>query len=107
MREHSRACSEGRGAFLDSRFGAEQIHLQALGTRPSHLRRGLARRLCQWGMGRAARDGVVITLLASPMGRGVYPRFGFEELGTITAQVEGKEERTHLYAMAWDPKTRV
>lgn len=52
----------------------------------------------------AARDGVVVTLLASPMGRGVYPRLGFEELGTVTAQVEGEDEKTHLYAMAWDPK---
>lgn len=103
-REHFRAYYEGRTAFLDSRFGTEQMHLQALGTHPSYLRRGLARRLCQWGMDQAARDGAVVTLVASPMGRNVYPRLGFEELGIITVQVEGEEEKTELTAMAWDPK---
>lgn len=83
--------------MLDSRFGAEQAHLQALGTHPSYLRRGLARRLCRWGMDQAARDGVVVTLLASPMGRGVYPRLGFDELGTITAQVDGGGGRDNAF----------
>lgn len=64
------------------------MHLQALGTHPLFPRRGLARDLCRWGMDRAARDGVVVALLASPMGRGVYPRFGFEELGSVTAHVD-------------------
>ena len=104
VKEHSRAGSEGQKRFLDPRFGTEQIHLQALGTHPSFARRGLARALCRWGMDRAARDGVAATLMASPMGRGVYPRLGFEELGSVTAQVAGEDEKTHLYAMAWDPR---
>ena len=45
-----------------------------------------------------------MTLLASPMGRLVYPRLGFKELGQATAQVPGEEERTFLYAMAFEPK---
>lgn len=77
------------------------MHLQALGTHPLFLRRGLARAMCGWGMRRAAGDGVAVTLLASPMGRRVYPRFGFEELGMVRARVDGEEEGTELYAMAW------
>lgn len=55
-------------------------------------------------MEQAARDGVVVTLMASPMGRLVYPRLGFKELGEVTAQVPGEAERTFLYAMAYDHK---
>ncbi|KAF8138096.1 hypothetical protein K438DRAFT_1996415 [Mycena galopus ATCC 62051] len=101
---YARACDEAHEKFLDAPHGTEQIHLQALGTHPSFTRRGLARVLCRWGMDRAAADGVVVTLLASPMGRGVYPRFGFEELGVVEAREEGKEERTALCAMRWDPR---
>lgn len=105
MKEHSRANAEGHRRFLDARFGTEQIRLQALGTHPMFLRRGLAAALCRWGMDRAAGDGVAVTLMASPMGRGVYPRLGFEELGCVTAQVDGEDEKTHLYAMAWQPES--
>lgn len=73
---------------------------------PSFTQRGLARRLCQWGQDRAARDGVVVTLAAAPMARSFYPRFGFRELGMVTAQVEGEEERAFLWPMMWDPATQ-
>ncbi|KAJ4394402.1 hypothetical protein N0V93_003619 [Gnomoniopsis smithogilvyi] len=104
MTEHSRAADEAHEKFLDPLYGTNQIHLQALGTHPSFTHRGLARALCQWGQDRAARDGTVITLSAAPMGRSVYPRFGFRELGMVTAQVEGEETRTHLWPMVWEPK---
>ncbi|ROV91235.1 hypothetical protein VPNG_09696 [Cytospora leucostoma] len=38
--EHSRACDEGHEMFLDTLFGTEQVHLQALGTHPLYLREG-------------------------------------------------------------------
>lgn len=35
------------------------------------------------------RDGVVATVLAAPMARAVYPRFGFKELDMVTAHIGG------------------
>lgn len=84
--EHARAAGEGHERYLGA---AEQIHLQALGTRPSLARRGLARGLVRWGTERAVREGVVATVLAAPMARAVYPRFGFQELGMVTAHIGG------------------
>lgn len=99
---HARAADEGQRKFLHPRYGTEQIHLQALGTHPSFTRRGLARELCRWGMDRAAGDSIVATLLAAPVARQVYARFGFEELGLVTVRVEGQGEGTCLTPMAWD-----
>ncbi|KAF3764966.1 hypothetical protein M406DRAFT_322815 [Cryphonectria parasitica EP155] len=101
---HARAADEGHARYLDPVYGIDQIYLQALGTHPSFTRRGVARGLVRWGMDRAVRDGVVAVLQAAPMARAVYPRFGFEELGMVTAQVEGEEEKTFLWPMVWDPK---
>lgn len=102
---YSRASEEGHAKLPNARYGTEQIHLQALGTHPLMTRRGLARRLCHWGMGQAAMDGVVATLLAAPLARAVYPRFGFVELGEVEVQVEGEEQRTFLYPMVWGPRS--
>lgn len=104
VKAHSRAVDEGHEKFIDARYGTEQCYLNALGTHPSMTRRGLARRLCRWGMDEAARDGVVVTLQSAPLARRVYPYFGFVELGEVKAQVEGEEECTFLYPMVWDPK---
>lgn len=102
--EHARAAHEGHATLLSTRYGTEQIHLQALGTHASVTGRGLARRLCRWGMDLATRDGVAaVTLQAAPLARAVYPRFGFVELGTVKVQVAGEEACTFLYPMAWEP----
>lgn len=54
-------------------------------------------------MDHAAKDGVVATLQAAPLARGVYPRLGFVELGEVKVQVEGDEQCTFLYPMVWNP----
>ncbi|KAF7344603.1 putative gnat family protein [Mycena sanguinolenta] len=96
---YAHACDEAHEKYLIPQHGTAQIHLQALGTHPSFTRRGLAKALCRWGMDCADRDGVVATLVASPMGRSVYPRFGFEELGVVQAMDEGGVHGPALCAM--------
>ncbi|KAJ6488017.1 hypothetical protein C8R45DRAFT_1074476 [Mycena sanguinolenta] len=98
---YTRACDEAHEKYLIPQHGTAQIHLQALGTHPSFTRRGLAKALCRWGMDRADKDGIVATLVASPMGRDVYPRFGFEELGVVQAIDEEGERGPTLSAMRW------
>lgn len=85
-------------------YTTEHIHLQALGTLSEFQRRGHGSVLVRWGMERAAQDGVVATLMASPMGRNVYPRLGWEELGEFKAQAHDEEEHTFLYPMVYDPR---
>ena len=106
---HGTALSEsaqaGQRRYLAA-YTTEHIHLQALGTLARFQRRGYGSVLVRWGMERATRDGVVATLLASPMGRLVYPRLGWEELAEVKVQVPGEEEHTFLYPMVYDPKKR-
>lgn len=54
------------------------IDLDILGVHPSYQRRGLASKLLHWGLKRADQEGVETYLAASPDGKPVYERNGFE-----------------------------
>ncbi|KAI2785978.1 hypothetical protein POX_h09743 [Penicillium oxalicum] len=53
-------------------------YLDILGVHPSYQRRGLASKLLHWGLKRADQEGVETYLAASPDGKPVYERNGFE-----------------------------
>lgn len=52
-----------------------------LGVDPEYQRRGIARLLLQWGLGRAAREGLPVHLSATPDGASLYSRLGFRSVG--------------------------
>lgn len=58
--------------------------LDVLATNPKHHRRGAAKLLLQWGLDRADQAGWETYVEASPMGRGVYPRFQFKLIKTFS-----------------------
>jgi hypothetical protein len=87
-------------------FGLYQMHLQMLGTHPDYRRLGAAAKLVRWGMERAWKDQVVITLLAGGAGYPLYKSLGFEDLGAEDARVPGEEESVSFNVMVYRPPFR-
>ncbi|CCT63719.1 uncharacterized protein FFUJ_05126 [Fusarium fujikuroi IMI 58289] len=81
------------------RFGSEQIPLWEVVTHPDFRRRGAASMICEWGQKEADKDGKSLSLLATPMGKGLYLKLGYHVLGSVVVQVEGEEERVVFDAM--------
>lgn len=59
--------------------------------------------ICEWGQKEADRDRNSSSLLATPMGKGLYLKLGYCVLGGVVVgvvvQVEGEEERVVFDAM--------
>jgi hypothetical protein len=87
-------------------FGLCQMHLQMLGTHPEYRRLGAAAKLVRWGVERAWKDQVVITLLAGGAGYALYKSMGFEDLGAEVARVPGEEESVSFNVMVYRPPFR-
>ncbi|KAI8724206.1 N-acetyltransferase domain-containing protein [Fusarium sp. LHS14.1] len=97
------ALKESNQKYL-SQFGSNQIKLQVLGTLPEYRRQGFASQLCRWGMERAARDRVAMTLSASPQGYPLYAGLGFRKLGQQVINAPGEEESLVVDCMAFEPE---
>ncbi|KAK3297301.1 acyl-CoA N-acyltransferase [Chaetomium fimeti] len=70
----------GAQAEQHERFMGRRAHwyLELISTKAEVKGRGTGRRLVQWGLERVDGDGAVAYLEASPQGRGLFERFGFE-----------------------------
>lgn len=102
-REHIAAYKKAMASSFEeyfARYGQEQLHLWMLITHPNFRRRGAGTQLCNWGVEEAARrGGVILTVMASPMGKSLYEYLGYSLVGTVTAQVEGEEEKVDIFAL--------
>lgn len=76
----------------------ERWHLDGLAVDPSYQRRGIGRKLMEWGMERSKEEGVPITLTASPAGLSLYQSIGFKEV-QLNDIGNGITERS----MIWSP----
>ena len=56
---------------------------------PDHQRKGIGRRLLDWGIEHARQDGKDIYLMAKPAGKALYLGAGFEEIGFTGAELIG------------------
>ncbi|XXG99224.1 hypothetical protein Hte_005561 [Hypoxylon texense] len=104
LRAHRAATMRARKEFFVDAYGERQISLRQLATLPRYWGRGAGTALLHWGMARSREQGVPITLFAGSMGRSLYEKHGFRELGQAVVQVDGEDERIVESAMAWDPK---
>lgn len=95
MRAHKR---------LFGAIGPEQMHLQILATLPDYQRRGHASALCRSAMELVGRESLKhLSVMASPMGHGLYMWLGFEMAGAFYIQAPGEQERLVLQAMMYKP----
>ena len=95
------AAAEARKHFVEC--GNEQLHLQILGTHPDHRRHGYGKLLCEWGMKRAAEEGLVVTVVAGSNGEHLYRYLGFKCLGSVMAKLPGEEDQVEGTAMIFTP----
>lgn len=95
---YAKALTDGLKKYF-KQFGSEQIPLWEVVTHPDFRNRGAASMICEWGQKEANKDGKRISLLATPMGNGLYLKLGYHVLGSVVVQVEGEEERVVFDAM--------
>jgi GNAT superfamily N-acetyltransferase len=79
------------------------IHLQYLGTIPEYHRHGAGSMLMSWGIALADYHGLDIGLFATAMGRPLYRRFQFDELASVTVQIDGEKENVTCTCMRRPP----
>ena len=87
--------------FFDCRYGHNQLHLLILGTLPKYRRQGAGTRLCEWGMQIGRERNLPVTLFGSPMGQQLYLHLGFENIGIVTVQVQGDDEKPTIHPMCF------
>jgi GNAT superfamily N-acetyltransferase len=61
----------------------DRWYVKLIGVSPNHQRKGIAKKLLGWGMERAVRENVPLTLEASRAGRPVYTRMGFQTIAEL------------------------
>lgn len=76
-----------------SKYGGQQYHLWLLATHPDFRNRGAGTMLTKWGMNKATDKTYKATVFGSIMGKKLYEYLGFEDLGTVTVQVEGEDDK--------------
>lgn len=100
MRAYADTMSAGFARYFDS-YGNEQLSLSWLITHPDFRRRGAGTMLCQWGEDEAMeRGGWTLTVMASPLGTFLYEHLGYRIFGTVTAQVDGEQEKVDITVLA-------
>jgi predicted N-acetyltransferase YhbS len=93
MTAFRKAICKAKEEWFDKKFGESQMCLTTLATYPDYMRRGAGKALCEWGIKKAVSDKLAaVTLFSSPMGKPLYTKLGFRQVGMVHTQVEGEEE---------------
>lgn len=72
-----------------------------MGTHPDYWHKGAASKMLKDCLAKAGKDGVIITVFASPMGHKLYAYFGFVDLETLRVQVRDEKEYLESFCMVW------
>lgn len=83
--------------------GRRHWYLEILATRREDQGRGAGGMLLRWGLERADEEGTETYLEASPDGKPIYQRFGFEEVDRLVVdlkeEVLGEREFVECYML--------
>jgi [ribosomal protein S18]-alanine N-acetyltransferase len=104
--------------FAVMTFGDERAHLVLLAVRPTHRRRGIARRMLEWLLESAATAGMatihVELRAANPAAFALYRSAGFTETLRVPGYYSGRETAVRMVRMmsapsisprTWQPPT--
>jgi GNAT superfamily N-acetyltransferase len=69
---------------------------------PDYWRRGIAKKLLKWGIGRARKEAVALLTFAGNTWKTVYLKHGFQDLGRLRIQAPDEFEVVYAIAMAWE-----
>jgi GNAT superfamily N-acetyltransferase len=104
MKAWTETMCQAKSRIFNAQLGHNYFQLQILATHPRFQRQGAASELCHWGI-KAARDtGFSIAVFASPMGRELYSRLGFEWCDDVRICASDDDEEIQVAAMAYRPK---
>ncbi|KAF5663904.1 gnat family protein [Fusarium circinatum] len=84
LKAYSEATMKARKDIFVSSFGERQLSLRQMATHPDYWKRA-------------------IPMFAGNMGKLLYAKFGFKELGRVKIQVPGESEAIYEIAMVWNP----
>jgi GNAT superfamily N-acetyltransferase len=90
--------------YFGPEWGKKRLECVDFVTDARYQRRGAGTELMKCGFELATKHQVPITLTASPLGRYMYTRLGFQELGVVDCEVQGDEEKAWTYVMIWVPE---
>jgi ribosomal protein S18 acetylase RimI-like enzyme len=106
MLAYHKSCDRARAKFFDE-YGVHQFRLAKLATHPDYRENGVGTKLVNWGQNEAEKYACPVTVLASLMGRSLYKRLGFSEMGIEKAEVKDEEESIKIYVLLWKPSSFV
>jgi ribosomal-protein-alanine N-acetyltransferase len=101
----------GVAGFAIMTFGEERGHLVLMAVRPTHQRRGVARRLVGW-LADSARVAGIVSLhvelrVSNVAALGFYRREGFAEALRVPGYYRGREAAVRMIRVLRDPALRV
>jgi predicted acetyltransferase len=72
-----------------------------LATHPQYQGIGAGTALCNWGLKMSRLENVAVAVFASPMGRKLYRKLGFQKVTNVIIEAEGDDERINIAAMVY------
>jgi GNAT superfamily N-acetyltransferase len=103
MRAWTEAMCRAKSQIFSAQLGRNYFQLQILATHPQFQRQGAASELCHWGIKAARHTGLAIGVFASPMGRELYSRLGFEWCDDVRIRASDDDEEIKVAAMVYHP----
>jgi predicted N-acetyltransferase YhbS len=85
--------------LFDTPYHGNHYYLGLLATHPDYQCRGFGKELVHRGLDKAKQQEWNVTLFSSPMGRRVYSKLGFRDVGGFRTQIDGEEEYLHTPGM--------
>ena len=92
--------SKAKKAWFDGKYGSRQLWLTTLAVHPDYQQCGIGTSVVNWGVEVARAEQVPVVLFATPVGKKLYLKFGFEDVGSERVQVDGEGEWLMLEGMA-------
>ena len=78
-----------------------RIDLSIIACSPTRQRSGAGSALLEWGVNLADSFGLPCRLEASPVGYGLYRKFGFEDVGVVDVNIKEKWGVTNANGSNW------
>ncbi|KAI9857898.1 MAG: hypothetical protein M1813_008013 [Trichoglossum hirsutum] len=87
-------------AHFDASYPS-RFQLELICTHREYQRHGFGSAIVSWGLGEAARDGVPVSVAASPLGERLYQKMGFKWDREWVVGVPGEEEEVSFRTWVW------
>lgn len=90
--------------FIERCIGVGKVdeiwELKTLAVHPAFQKRGVGGELVEWGLSQARKEKTKVGVMSSPLGKGLYLKKGFEDLGELVLR-DGTDQYINS-CMLWD-----